>query len=117
MTDRNVQELEERLARKVLLPNVFRMELDPGDGTVLIMRDTWSPWQPWRPWTSVEDAVECLEATGKTWDLFRTPGFGWAVQKSKAPGARSEAAAESQTLPRAICLALEAWLDAKEAAA
>lgn len=110
-----IRALEERLAREVLLPSMFRVELDPGSGEVLLMRESWSRWEPWHPWTSVEDAVECLEAVPETtWEIHRNwtmPPNHWTVREWVAGGG---AVGSAPTLPEAICKALEAWLDAKD---
>lgn len=105
MTDAEIRALEERLAREVLDSSMVVKSAQ----VFVDKHRTWSPW------TSVEDAVECLEATGEDWELRHVAAMAHGTSSdwvARVVGAFARPGS-APTLPQAICKALEAWLDAK----
>lgn len=98
-TPEEILALEERIAREVMCPDVPPLSCSYVD-------------PDWHPYTDANDALEALEAALvqkaeiTTLQTPRPHNGTWGVADSRGWHIHNR-------LPAAICLALEAWLDAK----
>lgn len=121
-TSEEIQALEERLAREVM---GWSYQTFPGPQEHVKHWYSTSPCpnDPGHegfkgrcpsPWTSPNDALEVLEASDHHWLLDNGPG-NWSLLDGEIEDNSPEDWIGADSLPQAICLALEAWLGAKEA--
>lgn len=110
--------LEERLAREVMGWEVKE------DGRVegcwprsLEIGGRYKTYPRWHPLTSPYDALELLEATApeQAWKIALAQNGTYLIRDWNHDAWIINIEVRAPTLPEAICRAVEAWLDAKEA--